>query len=276
MRQDRADVIRGFASTGLVNRFPHAAPHKAIVEWFPRLANIDGFELGIGRAWDAAQVEHDLGAAGLRFATAHSDKRIGAELLDDPQAALAELESNCRLAAALGATILVLHLWELPVGDGRLAENLALLPACLDVADAAGITLAVETIPCSVGSPLENVSRALERDDRCRVTLDTEFLARHGELDAALADDGLWQRVVHVHVKDFAGGLRDPDGRRRYLIPGEGMIDFNQVFGTLHRRAYEGALTLEVSAVTAEGHVDEHRFRQAEAWLTSRPWLLPV
>jgi len=38
----------------------------------------------------------------------------------------------------------------------------------------------------------------------------------------------------------------------------------------------KGRLTLEVSALTAEGQVDEHRFRQAEAWLTSRPWLLPV
>jgi sugar phosphate isomerase/epimerase len=269
-------VIQGFASTGLVNRFPDAAPHEAIVEWFPRLHDVDGFELGIGRGWDAARVEHDLRSAGLRFATAHADKRIGAELLDDPQAALAELQSNCRLAAALGATILVLHLWELPVGDRRLAENLALLPTCLDVAEAAGVTLAVETIPCSIGSPLENVGRALERDDRCRVTLDTEFLARHGELDAALADDSLWERVVHIHVKDYGGSLRDRDGTRRYLIPGEGMIDFNRVFDTLHRRAYEGALTLEVSAVTADGDVDEQRVLQAEAWLASRPWLVPV
>ena len=276
MRKDRAEVIRGFASTGLVNRFPDAAPHEAILEWFPRLDDIDGFELGIGRSWDAARVEHDLGAAGLRFATAHSDKRIGAELLEDPHAALGELRSNCRLAAALGAAVVVLHLWELPVGDRRLAENLALLPDCLDIAEAAGVTLAVETIPCSVGSPLENVQRALEHDDRCRVTLDTEFLARHGEVEAALADDALWERVVHVHVKDYAGSLHDRNGTRRYLLPGEGTIDFNQVFETLQRRAYEGALTLEVSAVTPDGRVDERRFRQAKDWLGSRPWLVPV
>ena len=274
-RQDRDELIRGLASTGLVNRFPDAAPHEAIVEWFPQL-EVDGLELGIGRVWDMARVEDDLGSAGLRFATAHSDKRIGAELLDDPQAALAQLRSNCRLAAALGATIVVLHLWELPVGDRRFEENLAILPACLDVAEAAGVTLAVETIPCSLGSPLENVRRAIERDERCRVTLDTEFLARHGQLGTALADDSLWERVVHLHVKDYAGRLRDPDGTRRYLIPGEGNIDFEQVFATLHQRGYRGALTLEVSAVTHDGMVDERRFREAEAWLVSRPWRLPV
>jgi sugar phosphate isomerase/epimerase len=275
LHQGRDTSIRGLASTGFVNRFPDAAPHEAIVEWFPQL-DCDGFELSIGRAWNTVRVEHDLGAAGLRFATAHADKRIGAELLDDPHAALAELERNCRLAAALGAEIVVFHLWELPVGDRLLEQNLALLPDCLDVADSAGVTLAVETIPCSAGSPLENVHRALDFDDRCRATLDTEFLARHGPLDAAIGDDGLWERLVHIHVKDYGGSLRDGSGARRYLIPGEGGIDFESVFAALRRRHYQGALTLEISALTADGNVDERRFRQAEAWLLSRPWLLPV
>jgi sugar phosphate isomerase/epimerase len=267
-------VITGLASTGLVNRFPDAAPHEAIVTWLPQL-DVDGFELSIGRIWDTARVEHDLGSAGLRFATAHADKRIGAELLENPRAALAELERNCRLAAALGARIVVLHLWELPVGDRRLEANLELLPACVDVADASGLLLAIETIPCSLGSPLANVHRALDRDQRCHVTLDTEFLARHGQLETALEDDALWNHVAHVHVKDYADTLRDGGGRRRYLIPGEGNIDFDHVFGALRARRYEGALTLEISAVDADGNVHEQRFREAAAWLASRPWLLP-
>jgi sugar phosphate isomerase/epimerase len=216
VHQNRDEVIRGLASTGLVNRFPDAAPHEAIVEWLPRL-DVDGLELGIGRVWDLARVEHDLGSAGLRFATAHSDKRIGTELLDDPQAALAQLRGNCRLTVALGATIVVLHSWELPIGDRRLDENLALLPACLDVTEAAGVTLAIETIPCSVGTPLDNLRRAFERDERCRVTLDTES-GQPRSAGAALVDDALWERVVHVHVKDYASSLRDREGTRRYLI----------------------------------------------------------
>jgi sugar phosphate isomerase/epimerase len=275
LHRSRDTPIRGLASTGLVNRFPDAAPPGAVLEWLPRL-DVDGFELSIGRVWDTAQVEHDFGEAGLRFATAHADKRIGAELLEDPHAALAELDRNCRLAAALGASIVVLHLWELPVGDRFLERNLALLPACLDVAEGTAVTLAVETIPCSIGSPLENVQRALDRDDRCRATVDTEFLARHGQLEAALAEDDLWERVVHVHIKDYAGSLRDGSGARRYLIPGEGEIDFAAFFAGLRRRQYEGSLTLEVSAVTTDGNVDERRFRQAEAWLLAKPWLHPV
>ena len=268
-------MIRGLASTGLVTRFPDAADHSAIAAWCPRL-DVVGLELSISRVWDAGRVEHDLSSAGLRFETAHLDKRIGAELLEDAAGALAQLDSDCRLAASLGATLVVLHLWELPVGDRRLDANLAVLPACLDIADAAGVTLTVETIPCSAGSPLENVHRALDADDRCRITLDTEFLAHQGQLDDALADDALWERVAHLHVKDYAGTFRDMDNRRRYLIPGEGTIDFDKVFGTLRERRYAGDLTLEVSSVTTQGTVDEQRFRAAESWLRERPWLLSI
>ena len=233
-------MITGLLSTGLVNRFPDAARPEAIVDWLPRLA-VDGFELSIGHTWDLARVEHDLAPLGLDFPAAHADKRIGATLADEPGVALATLEANCRLAASLGATRVVLHLWELPLGDRRFAENLALLPRCLDIADACGVTLAVETIPATVGSPLANVSRALEADSRCRATLDTEFLALHDELEAALEDDALWGRVAHVHVKDFDGTLRRRHGTRRYLIPGEGAIDFNGVFEALRRHRYAGA-----------------------------------
>jgi sugar phosphate isomerase/epimerase len=268
-------VLTGLASTGFVTRFPDVPDHRRIVDWCPHL-DVDGFELSISRVWDAERVSHDLASAGLRFETAHLDKRIGAELLEDAQAALAQLAADCRLAAGLGASVVVLHLWELPVGDRRLDENLALLPACLDIAEAAGVTLTVETIPCSIGSPLQNVHRAIETDDRCRVTLDTEFLAHHGQLDAALADDALWERAAHLHVKDYAGALRDAGNTRRYLIPGEGTIDFDSVFAALRDRRYDGALTLEISAVDAAGKVDEQRFRAAESWLRGRPWLLAI
>ena len=246
LRQRRIDLITGLASTGLVNRFPDAAPHEVLVEWLPRL-DVEGFELGIGHTWTSNVSSTTSARSGSRFRTAHADKRIGAVLLDEPANALATLERNCRLAASLGAALVVLHLWELPIGDRRLDENLALLPECLDIADACGLTLTVETIPAGVGSPLTNVRRALERDSRCRATLDTEFLAFHGELEAALDDEALWARVAHIHVKDHDGTLRDGNGARRYLIPGEGRIDFAAVFKALRKQGYAGALTLEVS-----------------------------
>ena len=149
-------------------------------------------------------------AAGLWFATAHSDKRIGAELLEDPAAALAELREQLPPRRARSAR----RSWFFTCGSFPSATGVS--PRTSRCSRTASTS---PRLPASrsrsrrflarVGSPLENVRRALERDDRCRVTLDTEFLAHHAELDAALADDALWERVAHIHVKDYAGSLRD-------------------------------------------------------------------
>jgi hypothetical protein len=74
-------LIRGLASTGFVTRFPDVPAHEAIVEWCP-LLDVDGLELSITRLWDAARVEHDLAAAGLRFATELPDHASDVEDLD--------------------------------------------------------------------------------------------------------------------------------------------------------------------------------------------------
>ena len=51
---------------------------------------------------------------------------------------------------------------------------------------------------------------------------------------------------------------------RRYLLPGEGVDDLD---GFLERLAYDGTLTLEMSAVTDDGGVDTDRLESAVAWL---------
>jgi sugar phosphate isomerase/epimerase len=123
----------------------------------------------------------------------------------------------------------------------------------------AGLVLAVETIPCTDGTPLADVRRAVEADPRTRVTLDTEFLALYGELEAAVAADWLWEdggRVTHVHVKDFGGGLRSEDGRRRYLVPGDGSLDLGGFFAGLRARGFAGTVTLEAPGVGEDGEPD--------------------
>jgi sugar phosphate isomerase/epimerase len=243
------------ASTGLVTRSPGYADHRRILEqeWDV------GLELVIYRDWDE-QVVDDL--AGLPVVTAHAEKSIGATLSgDDP--AFDRFADSCRIAAALGARLLVLHLWELPDGDRFLERNLERLPVLLDGAEEHGLTLAVETLPCSVGTPLDNVRRACERDERCRVTIDSEFLALHGQLDRA---SELGDRIAHVHAKDFDAQVwaAQPKPWNRYLMPGEGTID---VDGFLAGLPFDGTVTLEASAVREDGTVDERRVEKALAWL---------
>ena len=98
--------------------------------------------------------------------------------------------------------------------------------------------------------PLSIIRRALDQDERCRVTLDTEFLASHNQLNEALDADWLWQddRVIHAHIKDYNGTMHTPDNRRQYLHPGEGELDFPNFFKRLKERGFTGSVSLEASA----------------------------
>jgi sugar phosphate isomerase/epimerase len=244
--------VRPLLPTGSVTRKPDFTDHCRILRHPPPAE----LELSIYDNWDEGVVS-DL--QGLPIVTAHAEKSIGATLSGD-RPALDRFALSCRIASALGAETLVFHLWELPDGDRSLDRNLDYLPALLDAAEEHGLTLAVETVPCTVGTPIDNVCRACERDPRCRVTLDTEFLALHGQLDRA---HELGDRIAHVHVKDFDPAVwgRRP---RRYLLPGEGALDLE---GFLERLPYDGTLTLELSAVLDDGSVDADRLESAAAWL---------
>jgi sugar phosphate isomerase/epimerase len=92
------------------------------------------------------------------------------------------------------------------------------------------------------------------------VTLDTEFLALHGQLDRA---HELGDLIAHVHVKDFdpsVWGTRP----RRYLLPGEGVLDLDAFLESL---PYDGTVTLEMSAVVNGGGIDAARLETAVGWL---------
>jgi sugar phosphate isomerase/epimerase len=251
--------MRILCSTGAVTRHPTRADHRLIAD--VRDLPCAGFELSIYPGWiaEVEAVAEDLVALNLPIETAHAEKAVGARLSEGDRTAVERLERSARLASSVGAELLVLHLWELPLGDRQLERNLDLLPACADVVEAAGLTLGIETIPCSVGSPLANVARAVEREPRCVAVLDTEFLALHREFDAA-TDAGL--PVGHVHVKDFDGEIRHGDPRRRYLLPGEGALDIDDLLDRLRAGGYDGAVTLEPSAVDADGGLDRCRLAE--------------
>jgi sugar phosphate isomerase/epimerase len=257
-------------STGIVTQDPDQTDHKAILEHGPKLGAA-GYELQIHSAWygHLDDVVEDLRSSKLSFPALHADKAIGVGLgsddTDEADEALASLEVNCRAAAALQATTVVLHLWEQPSSDKEIERNLDRLPACLDTAEAYNVVLAVETIQGTWGTPLANIQLALERDARCRVTLDTEFLGFHGQVADSIAADWLWadNRVTHVHLKDFDGRMRDGNGRR-YLLPGEGSLDLQGFLTGLVERGYEGGITLEASA-SAQGQLDEERLQQIAA-----------
>lgn len=221
----------------------------------------------------SSSISAALATSGLRFPVLHTEKSIGPLLGSDRPAdhvlALERLAQNCQFAQVIGAHTVILHLWGLPESDDHIERNLNSLAACLSIAGTYGVVLAIETIPCRRADPLTHVRHAIEQDQRCQVALDTEFLAIHQQLEAALSSDWLWHtpRVRHIHIKDYDGQMVDSHGVRRFLHPGEGQIPFNNVFVVLKQRDFAGSISLEASALAADGAVDIDRIQCSLALL---------
>ncbi|WP_203567124.1 sugar phosphate isomerase/epimerase family protein [Aestuariimicrobium ganziense] len=259
-------------STGAITR-DHGANSVAVLADDIARLGARPLEVMVHRVWDDLdQVAETLRATGAPIPVVHADKGIGPDLSsgepDDLDRTLVALERNCRFARALGAERVVVHLWGLPGSDAHLHHNLAALPRLLDVTDAFGLSLCVESIVCLASTPLTALRRVVETDERARITLDLEFLAFHGELDDALAADWLWPHVKHIHVKDFDGVLNDPEtGRRRYLHPGEGTLDLDGFLRhAVDGRGHDGTITLEVAAVNGDRQIDWDRLGRTLAW----------
>jgi sugar phosphate isomerase/epimerase len=255
-------------STGAFSRFPDYTQYEAVLEYGPQL-DVDGLELMFYPGWYAnlEQIAANLCGSGLKFPVVHSEKNIGVALgkaqAEEREQGVRWLADNCWLGSRIGARVLVLHLWGWPELDDALDNNLERLHACIDIAARYEIELAIETIPCRQSDPLSNVLRAIERDGRSRVALDTEFLAKHQQIETAFTTDWLWREplVRHAHIKDYDGEGFSADGRRRYLHPGEGEINFERFFAGLKRCGFAGTISLEAPAIDQKGHADIGKLR---------------
>lgn len=248
-------------STGAFSHYPDHTGYKTVLEYGP-LLDVVGFELMFYPSWypDIEYIGEALSNSGLRFPAMHGEKSIGT-LLGQPdpaerQQGVARLVDNFRLGHRLGTRLLVLHLWNWPELDDNLENNLSVLQQCYDEADRYEIELAIETIPGRHYDPLTNIERALQREPRSHIALDTEFLANYEQLTTIFQTPWLWKndRIHHVHIKD-SNGQPFVNGQRVYLHPGEGDINFALFFQNLHKSGFHGNLSLEAPALTKDGKV---------------------
>jgi sugar phosphate isomerase/epimerase len=256
-------------STGAFGRYPTLIDHMDIAIYAPPLP-VAGFEIMYYPDWTPyiEEIAEDLQATGLRFPALHVEKNAGPAMAStDAQMRLqgrAWLSASCRLGKLVGARVAVFHLWATPESDEYIERNLAILSECIDIAQAHDMELAVETVPCVKSTPLQVIQRVIEQDERCLVALDTEFLAIHTQIEATLAADWLWAagRVCHIHLKDYDGEQYTTEGYRRYLHPGEGLLDFPHLFACLRARHFSGNLSLEASVVGPDGTRDLTKLHQ--------------
>lgn len=236
---------------------------------------VDGFEFLIQRSHRDRldEVQSLLTASGLSFPVVHLSKPVAARLPDP--AARAELEENLRFAAALGARLGVLHLWDLPDSDRDLDGRLAAYAIARELADHVGVELGIESIPCSVGTPLRDLRALVDRYPDATLVLDTEFLALHDELREAMEAEDLWRAVHHLHVKDFDGSLTDAAGARQWRGPGEGAIDFRGVSAALARESFRHTVSLEIGPGQTAAGPDWSKLPELLTRLGTDDWHFP-
>ena len=271
---DTSTIPLVVCSTGAISQGPDAEDDTLIDRWCPRI-DADAFEIMFYEPWYGRSDEIAARVRGLhlRCIAVHAERSIGPDLVSEDaavrEAVFGHLAENCRFARQIGAEVVVLHLWGLPVGDARLDDQVAALPRLIDIAEGEGVRLGIETIPCTEHTPLENLERVVATDHRARVVLDTEFLSMHDQLDEALDASFIWDddRVVHIHIKDFDGAPQAPDGRRRYLHPGEGSVPFGRWFAEVAARGYRGPISLEATVEDREGDIDVGRLNESLAKL---------
>lgn len=78
------------------------------------------------------------------------------------------------------------------------------------------------------------------------VTIDLEFMYVNGyEIRDLIKTFG--SNILNIHFRDSDGSLVTDEGRRKYLTPGMGKIDFYDIVKALHDAGYDKAITIEVS-----------------------------
>lgn len=157
------------------------------------------------------------------------------------------LKRHIEIAAAIAAP--VVSLWSGVLPDGvrdeeardHMKRGLDELLACAEQHD---IVLGFEPEP---GMWLESVAAVEEmwtvlgRPARLGLTLDVGHLLVTGEGTINDILPRLSMQLVQVHLEDMRPAIHE------HLPPGEGCIDFAQVFGALHRHRYAGPVCWELS-----------------------------
>jgi len=266
--------MRLLCSSGTFSRFPDLTDYRSVLTYGPEL-EVDGFELMFYPDWSTKieQIASELLKSQLRFPAIHAEKGIVPALVssrpEERKQGWQWMKASCQIGKSLGANLLIFHLWGFPDYDEKIEQNLHFLNDYMKIAADCELQLVVETIPCKYHDPLSNIYRALEQEPDILVALDTEFLAMHNQLEAALEADWLWQhnRVCHIHIKDYDGNVYSKDNFRRYLHPGEGSINFPKFFDALKLRNFSGYISLETSVVNHDGLRDIDKLKKSLSML---------
>lgn len=251
-------------STGALIGRPNGRDYHLLEELAGRLS-CDGFEFMMYDSWYGEQDEivTFLRKLGLHIPVMHCEKRIGETISIGGAEGSAEafrlFEINCRMARALRAEKLVLHLWDGLTSDSNFENNLEAYGELSRIAERYGIMILVENVVCNVGSPFGHWRQLAERYPDIGFVFDTKMAAFHQEEGLLYQPEYAWlwnrQHIRHYHVNDYGGGYKEW-AKLRTLPIGAGHVDFGRFFDCVLRSGYDGTFTVEATAFGQDGRVD--------------------
>lgn len=146
-------------------------------------------------------------------------------------------------ATKIGIDKFVLHPSAEPIADENrelhLENSIAFASRLADFVDTLGAVIAIEDLPRScIGNCSSELERYLSANDKLRVCFDTNHL-----LNESISDfiKKIGQKIVTVHISDY------DYVNERHWLPGEGDIQWNEVYNELLNVGYNGVWMYEIN-----------------------------
>ena len=243
--------------------------YKLLSECVCRL-DCDGFEFMMYDAWydQIEEIAAFLADFAKPFPTFHIAKSVGNLISQnasgDTEKALEFFEKNCIMAKKIGSEKLVLHLWNGLDSDKDFPHNIEVYLLLREIADRFGLILTVENVVCGVADPMTRLAELVKVSPDIRFTFDTKMAEFHGQLELLYAEENryIWERVAHMHVNDYKGGVKDWS-RLKTLHIGDGQIDFDRLFSFVKEMNYKGDFTIESTSFDSTGVIDFNRMNRS-------------
>ena len=233
-------------STGAILGKANNRNYRLLKELAPALT-CDGFEFMMYGSWyeEAEELVETLQKLNLHIPVMHCEKHIGESISmggeENLQEAYHLFEVNCRIAQKLGASKMVMHLWDGLTSDANFDNNIKAYGDLVKVAKSYALDLLVENVVCNRKTPMEHWCELREVYPEIHFDFDTKMAAFHEQLSLLYEDDYAWLwkegHICHYHVNDYAGGYKDWKNLRT-LPMGAGHIDFKQFFVYIRKIGY--------------------------------------
>ena len=228
-----------------------------------KACGIDGIEISL--RWteyddmDLPQIvrnarEADIAICSLHLPFSHAIS-IATLNEEDRAAAIAMQRRLIVYGSENGIHRFVLHPSSEPIADEDRARCMQLAKEALadlaQLADENGSVICVEDLPRTcLGHTADEMLELLSADDRLRVCFDVNHLLLSNGSTHKECVEKLGSKIVTLHLSDY--DFID----ERHLLPGNGLLNWNEVITLLEEADYSGPFMYEVSHTNAPGPLD--------------------